>query len=165
MITITVAFGTSTPTSTTVVATSTSSCAAANPRIAASFSSGGIRPCRIPTRSPCSGPSASPGATSSTASGGRRLSSSDRSVPSSSGSSPPIRGQTTYAWCPAATSSRIRLQTRSSQAGFSPAGTTVEEIGDRPPGSSRSEDTSRSPYTVMATVRGIGVAVITSTCG
>ena len=35
----------------------------------------------------------------------------------------------------------------------------------RPGGSSSSTLTSRSPYTVIATVRGIGVAVITSTSG
>ena len=38
-------------------------------------------------------------------------------------------------------------------------------IGDRPAGSSVSVDVSRSPNTVIATVRGIGVAVITSRCG
>ena len=38
-------------------------------------------------------------------------------------------------------------------------------IGDRPAGSSVSVETSRSPKTVIATVRGIGVAVMTSTCG
>ena len=38
-------------------------------------------------------------------------------------------------------------------------------IGSRPGGVSRITDTSRSPYTVSASVRGIGVAVITSTSG
>ena len=38
-------------------------------------------------------------------------------------------------------------------------------IGERPAGSSVRVETSRSPKTVIATVRGIGVAVITSTCG
>ena len=38
-------------------------------------------------------------------------------------------------------------------------------IGVRPGGSSSSTLTSRSPYTVIAAVRGIGVAVITSTSG
>ena len=38
-------------------------------------------------------------------------------------------------------------------------------IGARPAGSSVSVEVSRSPNTVIATVRGIGVAVITSTCG
>ncbi len=46
-----------------------------------------------------------------------------------------------------------------------PPGTTWVLIGDRPAGSSVSVETSRSPNTVIATVRGIGVAVITSMCG
>ena len=158
----------------TVVATRTSSSPASNARITASFSSGGSLPCSTPIRRPASGPSASWGATSSTASGARR-SSVRRLVETSSGSSgnsvsslpvsPPTRGHTTYTWCPAATSSWMRFQTRSSHVGFSPAGTTVVAIGERPPGSSRSAETSRSPYTVIATVRGIGVAVMTSRCG
>ena len=43
-----------------------------------------------------------------------------------------------------------------------PSGCTM---GVRPGGSSSSTLTSRSPYTVIAAVRGIGVAVITSTSG
>ncbi len=57
--TMTVAFGTSTPTSMTVVATSTSSSPAANRRITASLSSGVIRPCSTSTRRPDRAPSAS----------------------------------------------------------------------------------------------------------
>src|SRR2546430_740814 len=38
-------------------------------------------------------------------------------------------------------------------------------MGRRPGGMSRITDTSRSPYTVSASVRGIGVAVLTSTSG
>ena len=38
-------------------------------------------------------------------------------------------------------------------------------IGCRPAGSSSRTETSRSPKTVIATVRGMGVAVITSRCG
>ena len=38
-------------------------------------------------------------------------------------------------------------------------------MGARPAGSSRRVEVSRSPNTVIATVRGMGVAVITSTCG
>ena len=38
-------------------------------------------------------------------------------------------------------------------------------MGDRPRGSSRNVDVSMSPKTVIATVRGIGVAVMTSTWG
>ena len=53
---MTVAFGTSTPTSTTVVATRTSVSPVANARIRASFSSGASRPCRTSSRSPASGP-------------------------------------------------------------------------------------------------------------
>ena len=64
-----------------------------------------------------------------------------------------------------ATSSPIRCHARSTQPGLSAAGTTVVPIGDRPRGSSDSVEVSRSPNTVIATVRGIGVAVITSTCG
>ena len=63
------------------------------------------------------------------------------------------------------TSSRTRAQARCSQSGFCCAGTTDDWIGDRPAGSSVSVETARSPNTVIATVRGIGVAVITSTCG
>ena len=84
----------------------------------------------------------------------------------SSGSSPsPIRGQTTNACRPAATCSRIRCQARSSQLGCSATGTTALVTVARPAGSSCSSETSRSPNTVIATVRGIGVAVITSMCG
>ena len=57
------------------------------------------------------------------------------------------------------------LQARSRKCGFSAAGTTWVAIGERPAGSSVSVETSRSPKTVIATVRGIGVAVMTSTCG
>ena len=42
---------------------------------------------------------------------------------------------------------------------------TSVAIGVRPGGISRSSDLSRSPYTSIAAVRGIGVAVITSTSG
>ena len=48
---------------------------------------------------------------------------------------------------------------------MSAAGTTWVAMAERPAGSSVSVEISRSPYTVMATVRGIGVAVMTSTCG
>ena len=52
MTTMTVAFGTSTPTSITVVATRTSISPAAKARITASLSSAGSRPCSTSTRSP-----------------------------------------------------------------------------------------------------------------
>ena len=48
---------------------------------------------------------------------------------------------------------------------MSAAGTTYVAMADRPAGSSVSVEVSRSPYTVMATVLGIGVAVMTRTCG
>ena len=117
---MTVAFGTSTPTSTTVVATSTSISPATNAVITRSRSSTGSRPCNAARRRPASGPSASMGNTSITATGGRWPSPS----PSSSGSSsrsrsdsappPPIRGHTTNACRPVATSSRIRVHVRAS---------------------------------------------------
>ena len=58
-----------------------------------------------------------------------------------------------------------RDQMRPAQAGFSASPTTWVEIGARPAGSSSSTDVSRSPKTVIATVRGMGVAVMTSRCG
>ena len=97
-------WATSTPTSITVVATSTSISPAAKARIVASFSSGGILPWSLATRSPASGPSASSTTTSSTR-GQRRRSRAATRLPSSSrsswsaspcsSSSPLIRGQTT----------------------------------------------------------------------
>ena len=70
-ITITVALGTSTPTSMTVVETRTCTSPWAKACIVRSFSSGGIRPCSISTRRPASSTSASWGASSSTARNGR----------------------------------------------------------------------------------------------
>ncbi len=100
MITMTVEFGTFTPTSMTVVATSTLTSSAAKRRMTSSLSAGSIRPCSTSTDSPASGPRVSCSAISRTASGGRFS-------PSSSAvfffgffgsSSPsPIRGHTTYA--------------------------------------------------------------------
>ena len=58
-ITMTVAFGTSTPTSITVVATSTSSSPRGTRSIVASFSAGGRRPCSSPRRRPASSSCAS----------------------------------------------------------------------------------------------------------
>ena len=73
-----------------------------------------------------------------------------------------MSGHTTYAWRPASTSSRTAPQAAASSSG--PAAQRVT-IGVRPGGSSSSTLTSRSPYTVIAAVRGIGVAVMTSTSG
>ena len=168
-----VASGTSTPTSTTVVETSTGAAPDAKRASALSFSSAGSRPCRTPTSTPASSGSArSSSTTSRTARGGRRGaapasprvagSSATRSAPSAS--SAVILGHTTYALPPESISSRTRLHVRASHAGRS-AGTTNDVIGDRPAGSSRSTDVSRSPKTVIATVRGMGVAVIASRWG
>ena len=55
-ITITVAFGTSTPTSMTVVATSTSRCPVRKSRMVSSFSARPTRPWSSPTRRPTSSP-------------------------------------------------------------------------------------------------------------
>ena len=77
----------------------------------------------------------------------------------------PIRGHTTYAWWPLPTSSRDPLPGPLHPARASSSRTTCVAIGDRPAGSSRSVEVSRSPNTVIATVRGIGVAVMTSRCG
>ena len=46
-----------------------------------------------------------------------------------------------------------------------PSPTHIVVTGFLPGGISSITDTSRSPYRVMARVRGMGVAVITSTCG
>ena len=45
------------------------------------------------------------------------------------------------------------------------SGTVRVAMGFRPGGFSSSRDTSRSPNAVIASVRGIGVAVITRQCG
>ena len=59
----------------------------------------------------------------------------------------------------------MRSHALSKNAGFSKVFTTWVVIGARPKGNSRKVETSKSPKTVIATVRGIGVAVITSRCG
>ncbi len=164
-ITITVEFGTSTPTSMTVVETSTSTGRRRTP------ASPG--PCRRAPSGRAASPPAGPpegaagelGASSSTANrsaaarrpdprrtllgGHRRRSVSRRRRPA--GPCRPPRGS--------------GCQARSSQAGCTRTGTTLVCTSPRPAGSSVSVEVSRSPKTVIATVRGIGVAVITSTCG
>ena len=75
-----------------------------------------------------------------------------------------MRAQTTNARPPRATSSPTRRHVRSIHAG-TPTGTTCVVIPLRPAGTSRSSEISSSPNTVIATVRGIGVAVVTSRCG
>ena len=62
---------------------------------------------------------------------------------------------------PRAISSRMKLYI--AMRLFSP--TQSVWTGFRPGGISSMTETSRSPYRVMARVRGMGVAVITSTCG
>ena len=161
--TITVAFATSTPTSMTVVATRTSIRPAAKRRITSSFTSGASRPCSTSTVSPGSGPRPASARSSSTAQ--RRA----RAVP------PPF-GVVGVVGVDARTHdvdlpTGLHLLARPLPDPVEPrpacpaVGTTVVAIGCRPAGSSVSVEVSRSPYTVMATVRGIGVAVITSTCG
>ncbi len=147
---MTVAFGTSTPTSITVVATSTCTVPPRNAAIIASFSFDFIWPCSNPTRRPrsssaCSRSYSAVAAFAST-------------LPLSSTS-----GHTTYAWCPASTWPRRCSHAAACSSGLGP--TTVVAIGVRPGGISRSSDWSRSPYTSIAAVRGIGVAVITRTSG
>ena len=147
---ITVAFGTSTPTSMTVVATSASRSPRRNSSITASFCFDGSCPCSRPSRRPASSSCCSRSYSSVAA----RAS----TLPLSSTS-----GQTTYAWRPDSTSVRRRFHAASWSSGFGP--TTFVVIGVRPGGISRSSERSRSPYTSIAAVRGIGVAVITRTSG
>jgi hypothetical protein len=90
---MTVAFGTSTPTSITVVATSTSTSPARKAAITASFSFAGTRPWSRPRRTPSSSPPASASNVS--------VAEADLEL-----LEPSTRGQTTYAWRPAATSPR-----------------------------------------------------------
>ncbi len=240
MITMAVAFGTSTPTSTTVVVTSTSIDPSANDRITRSFSSAASRPCR--TADPQAGQRAllqrgrqvqdgdrRPGVGLL---GGRRLagpaavrleqraSSNSAAVlgqavvpdrPSSSNcppapespssskrppapAGPPVTGRRApdppapFRPSPSRPPGRRPSARRSAGRPRTPGGRWPPPRRPAPtpgpgtwasprpaphgwrsasgrPGSSVSSEMSRSPKTVMATVRGIGVAVITSTCG
>ena len=170
---MTVEFGTSTPTSITVVETRMSICPAANWAMTEVFSSAGCLPCSRPMRNlPTFGFDLSASATATAAASGRFgfaassmvSSSSSSSRASSAESSPSIRGQTTNAWRPAATSSATLAHTRATCAEFC-SRTTWVVMPRRPPGNSVSVETSRSPKTVTAKVRGIGVAVMVKTCG
>ena len=67
----------------------------------------------------------------------------------------------TYAWRPCVSCSRTSAYTSSRRE----SGLTSVRTGCRPGGSPRMTDTSMSPHSVSASVRGIGVAVITSTSG
>ena len=92
-ISITVAFGTSIPTSITVVATSTSDSPETKRAIASVFSREVICPCSRPTRKPASSPFAS-------------LAASALAAFASSCSESATSGQTTYAWRPSRSRSR-----------------------------------------------------------
>ena len=82
------------------------------------------------------------------------------------GPRPPIREHTTKACAPAATSSPDPVPGALEPAGLvTPRARRGSRSASGPPGSSASVDVSRSPNTVIATVRGIGVAVMTRTCG
>ena len=167
-----VAFGTSTPTSITVVATSTSVCP---PRTGPSPPPSRRRPAgraASPTRTPCSGPALELGDRSSTAAGAARRATAVAGVVEvlavarrPAGSSGDARGDDVRL----ATRGHLLedpLQARSSHPGLAavrrprawPSATGPRAAPD-------SVEISRSPNTVMATERGIGVAVMTSTCG
>ena len=156
-ITIQVAFGTSTPTSTTLVAIKI-----------------WIVPCRKASRIRCCSDSSTREWTRPSLNCGKTFSERNSyirsavfkvflrlpvSVSSSSVSS--IRGYTKYAWCPQLTSFATKSYTRLSL----PMRVRYVFIGLRPQGIVLMIDTSRSPNTVRASVRGIGVALIISKCG
>ena len=157
---MTVALGTSTPTSMTVVHTSTSISPARNAGHRGVLLVGGQPPVHEPQPQVGQLPGTQPGEQPF---GGRRRCRPPclvRCRRSRRSGAPPHRPGAR-----AATSSMMRCQARSSHAGLSVTKITLLVIGWRPRGSSRSVEVSRSPYTVSATVRGIGVAVITSRCG
>ena len=165
MTTMIVALGTSTPTSITVVDIRTSISPSEKACIVVFFSSVESCPCKIAIRRPLSGPACRVGANSSTLTTGVDVVPKRKSISLLVESVALIRGATTYAWWPLATSSRMRSQARSKNAGLSKAGMTWVVMGWRPNGNSRSVEISKSPKTVIATVRGIGVAVITNKWG
>ena len=146
---IIVAAGTSTPTSTTVVPTRTSSSPSRKRVISASRSAGFRRPWTIPTRS---------GARSAVS---RTASLSAATAPSPSSAPSSMSGTTTNVRCPRAASSRTLLHVPSSWDGR----LTPVWIATRPAGGVRRSETSRSAYSTWPSVRGIGVAVISRTCG
>ena len=143
-ITIVVAFATSMPTSITVVATSTSASPARKRRIAASLSAVGIWPCNISKRSPFSGPFCN--------SSKCVLTDFASLNPSSS-----ICGSTMYACRP------FSAWRRTNPYAFSACfcGKCRVSIGCRPGGSVSIVLTSKSARYDSASVRGIGVAVMT----
>ena len=94
----------------------------ANRAITSSFSAEVMRPVRAANRNPANGPAASSGRTDSTAAPARAAAppavppaspeSTSAGSPSDSATPDSMRGQTTYTWRPAATSSRARCQAR-----------------------------------------------------
>ena len=140
------AFGTSTPTSITVVETSTGKSPTRKASITRCRSSRSSRPWTRPTDSV---PNA------------RRILVASSSAPACD-SSPSMRGATTYSCRPSASCSLMNLHI------FFRCGCVITRAvvtGCRPGGRSVIRVTSRSPNCVRQSDRGIGVAVITSTCG
>jgi hypothetical protein len=139
--------------------------AGANARITGPCGPGGRRPCSISSRSPCSGPRRSSG---HLLDGGR--SALGVAVAAVAGL---LACLVLVAADPRAHDvDLVALSTSSRTApSAAPSRRLVDERHDggldrrAAGGSSVSVDVSRSPKTVIATVRGIGVAVITSTCG
>ncbi len=125
-ITISVAFGTSTPTSMTVVATSSWILPALKASIAWSFDFGGMRPCTSPTR------------TSGSASASAAAVSSAAWARSSSDSS--ISGHTQYTCRPERQAATMRATTSARRS----SGSTTVCTGVRPGGSSSMTEISRS---------------------
>ena len=169
--TIIVASVTSTPTSTTVVPTRTSRSPSRKRAISPSRSAGLRRPWTSPTRSGASSPvsrsnSASAAAAHAVSTSSSMSSSSSKkpsvsSAVASAFAAAPIRGTTTNVRRPAAASSRTLSHVPSSSSGRR----MPVRIGTRPAGAVRRVDTSRSAYRTWPSVRGIGVAVISRTCG
>ena len=145
--TITVALGTSTPTSITTVAINASISPARKRSITASRSSRFIRPCIPARRRPASGPCANISRCDAT------------SLSPKSDSS--TAGTTMNACSPRAMRSLTNLYASRLRASVRMRVCTGERLSGR----CKIVDTSRSPYTVSESVRGIGVAVITNMCG
>ena len=169
-----VALGTSTPTSMTVVETSTSISPAAKARIVRVLLVGGQPAVQHRGAQPGERTGGELGV--QVLDGGERALRAATSSPSSSRSSwsvsPSSRavaadpgahdvGLVALLRPPRAPAARPGRSTRAARR----AGTTLVWIGARPAGSSASTEVSRSPKTVIATVRGMGVAVMTSTWG
>ncbi len=147
---MTVASGTSTPTSMTVVATSTSSRPVRNSAIARSLSAGGSWPWRMPTRSPASSVAEQPLGL------GHHRGRLDPLGPldERADDEGPVPGLHLR---PHPVPGLLDSAGRSGPSGWRP--------GSRPGGSSSMMVMSRSPNTTMAAVRGMGVAVITRRSG